>query len=281
MTFAKLDQGITKSSIWGLPYYVRVVWISFLAEKDETGFVAGSRSGMIRVCNVSPEEFDEAIRILSSPDPDSRTPDFEGRRIDIVEGGWIVLNHEKYILPENIRKENHRHYMREWREKNKLVNSREFTNVHKCSPSISISRSRSSSISVSSNSSNITSSNKDKVALLLEYWNSKECLIHHKKLSKTIINYLTARLKEFTDIDLRKCIDNYSLILSDSSKYWYSYKHGIDEFFRNGERKLAPYVKFLPERFVEENFLFFTNKKPEFKNKSFNQYPEEQEVPTI
>jgi hypothetical protein len=255
MTFAKLDNGITKSSIWSEPYHVRVVWISFLAEKDETGFVAGSRSGMIRVCNVSPEEFDEAIRILSSPDPDSRTPDFEGRRIDIVEGGWIVLNHEKYTLPENIRKENHRNYMREWREKNKLVNSREFTNIHKRSPSISISRSRSSSISVSSNSSNITSSDKDKVALLLEYWNSKECLIHHKKLSKTIINYLTARLKEFTDIDLRKCIDNYSLILSDSSKYWYSYKHGIDEFFRSGDRKPAPYVKFLPERFVEENFL--------------------------
>jgi hypothetical protein len=160
-----------------------------------------------------------------------------------------------------MKKEEHRNYMREWREKNKLVNSREFTNVHKRSPSISISRSR--SISVSSNSSNITSSNKDKVALLLEYWNSKECLIHHKKLSKTIINYLTARLKEFTDIDLRKCIDNYSLILSDSSKYWYSYKHGIDEFFRSGDRKPAPYVKFLPERFVEENFLIkgFNNGK--------------------
>ena len=55
-------------------------------------------------------------------------------------------------------------------------------------------------------------------------------------------------------LELKKCIDNYSMVLSDQ-KYWYSYKHGIDEFFRSGDRKPAPYVKFLPERFVEENFL--------------------------
>ena len=239
MTFAKLDNGITKSSIWSEPYHVRVVWISFLAEKDETGFVAGSRSGMIRVCNVSPEEFDEAIRILSSPDPDSRTPDFEGRRIDIVEGGWIVLNHEKYRLPESVKKEKHRQYMRDWRNKKEDVNSREFTNVHKRSPSVS------ESVSVS---------DKNKAISMLEYWNLKKDLIHHRQLSKTMNNYISARLKEFSEEELKKCIDNYSTVLSDQ-KYWYSYKHGIDEFFRSGDRKPAPYVKFLPERFVEENFL--------------------------
>lgn len=254
MTFAKLDNGITKSSIWSEPYHVRVVWISFLAEKDETGFVAGSRSGMIRVCNVSPEEFDEAIRILSNPDPDSRTPDFEGRRIDIVEGGWIVLNHEKYRLPESVKKEKHRQYMRNWRNKKEDVNSREFTKIHKRSPSVSVSVSVSESVSVS---------DKNKAISMLEYWNLKKDLIHHRQLSKTMNNYISARLKEFSEEELKKCIDNYSMVLSDSSKYWYSYKHGIDEFFRNGDRKPAPYVKFLPDRFVEENFLIkgFNNGK--------------------
>ena len=247
MTFAKLDNGITKSSIWSEPYHVRVVWISFLAEKDETGFVSASRSGMIRLCNVTSEEFDEAEMVLSSPDPDSRTPDFNGKRIDKVDGGWIVLNHEKYRLSEDVKKERHRQYMRDWRDKKEDVNSREFTKIHKRSPSVSVSVSVSESVSESV-------SDKNKAISMLEYWNLKKDLIHHRQLSKTMTNYISARLKEFSEEELKKCIDNYSMVLSDQ-KYWYTYKHALDEFFRSGERKLAPYVKFLPERFVEENFL--------------------------
>jgi hypothetical protein len=30
------------------------------------------------------------------PDPHSRTPEHEGRRVAKVEGGWLILNHKKY-----------------------------------------------------------------------------------------------------------------------------------------------------------------------------------------
>lgn len=122
---------------------------------------------------------------------------------------------------------------------------------------------------------------ENKIIVLFDFWNSKPSLISHKSITTAMSKNLAARLDGNSIEELTACIENYSLILSSPEKYWYTYKHALDEFFRNGERKLAPYVKFLPERFVEENFLFFTNKKPEFKNKSFNQYPEEQEVPTI
>lgn len=91
--------------------------------------------------------------------------------------------------------------------------------------------------------------------LVFDHWNSKDQLIHHKNASKGMIKNISDRLKEFQISDLNYCIDNYALILSDTVKYWYTYKHALDEFFRSGERKLAPYMKFLPERFVEENFL--------------------------
>jgi hypothetical protein len=91
--------------------------------------------------------------------------------------------------------------------------------------------------------------------LVFDHWNSKDQLIHHKHASKGMIKNISDRLKEFQISDLNCCIDNYALILSDTVKYWYTYKHALDEFFRSGERKLAPYMKFLPERFVEENFL--------------------------
>lgn len=110
-TYSKLSSGITKSSVWSEPYHVRVVWISFLAEKDMNGFVAASKSGMIRICNVTPEEFEDAVTVLESPDPDSRTPDNNGRRLQKVDGGWIVLNHFLYRdmlsgSPEAIKKRN-------------------------------------------------------------------------------------------------------------------------------------------------------------------------------
>lgn len=112
-TYTKLSSGITKSSVWSEPYHVRVVWISFLAEKDMNGFVAASKSGMIRICNVTPEEFEDAVTVLESPDPDSRTPDNDGRRLQKVDGGWIVLNHFLYRdmlsgSPEAIKKRKQR-----------------------------------------------------------------------------------------------------------------------------------------------------------------------------
>jgi hypothetical protein len=117
MTFSKLDSGITKSSLWSEPLHVRIVFISFLAEKDEFGFVSASRSGMIRVCNVTPEQFDEAEKILSMPDKDSKNPDNEGRRIEKVEGGWVVLNHASYRLPEDEKRDKRKEYMRDFMSK--------------------------------------------------------------------------------------------------------------------------------------------------------------------
>lgn len=101
----------------------------------------------------------------------------------------------------------------------------------------------------------IEENSKVQYMLVFDHWNSKDQLIHHKNASKGMIKNISDRLKEFKISDLIYCIDNYALILSDPVKYWYTYKHALDEFFRSGERKPAPYVKFLPERFVEENFL--------------------------
>jgi hypothetical protein len=119
MSYAKLDSGIVESSIWSEPCATRVVWVTFLAKKDHTGKVAGSRSGMIRACNVSPDEFDAAVSCLESPDKDSRTMANEGRRIARVEGGWMVLNHALYrdkthsAHPESVRKANYRQKLRD------------------------------------------------------------------------------------------------------------------------------------------------------------------------
>jgi hypothetical protein len=51
--------------------------------------------------------------VFHEPDPDSRTKDFEGRRIDTIEGGWLLLNHSKYraIQSDEALRESKRAYM--------------------------------------------------------------------------------------------------------------------------------------------------------------------------
>ena len=98
--FTKLDSGIVLSSVWNEPLATRVVWITMLGMANYEGKVLCSRSGLYRSANIpgddNNEAFNEAILCLESPDPDSRSGEHEGRRIEKIDGGWLVLNYKKY-----------------------------------------------------------------------------------------------------------------------------------------------------------------------------------------
>lgn len=94
--FTKLVPEIVQSSIWNESPEVRCVWITMLAVKDKDGYVRGNAATLARIANVGKEAVEEALTTFQSPDPDSNTPDHEGRRIQAIPGGWFVLNHELY-----------------------------------------------------------------------------------------------------------------------------------------------------------------------------------------
>ena len=94
--YTKLFETIVGSSLWGEPYATRIVWITMLAVKDREHLVRLSVPGLARIANVTLEECVAALKALSSPDPDSRTKEEDGRRIREVDGGWFVVNGEKY-----------------------------------------------------------------------------------------------------------------------------------------------------------------------------------------
>ena len=147
MGFAKLVDSIIHSSIWSEPLPTRVLWVTMLAMKDENGLVAASMSGLQRAANITPEEFDRAIASLESPDKDSRTPDHEGRRIEKIDGGWLVLNHELYRLEEGKKREQTRERVRRHRAKKQgLTEDVTQSNVTHALPSVSVSVSDSVSV---------------------------------------------------------------------------------------------------------------------------------------
>jgi hypothetical protein len=95
--YNKIFTKILDSSIWLEPDATRIVWITMIAAMDETGFCQfAAIPNVARRANVTRKAATEAIRVLESPDKDSSDPEFEGRRIERVPGGWMVLNAEKY-----------------------------------------------------------------------------------------------------------------------------------------------------------------------------------------
>lgn len=95
-SYTKLFSSILNSSIWSEDNETRIVWITLLALADKNGEVEASIPGIARQASVSIEHVKCALDKLEGPDVYSRTPDHEGRRIQRIQGGWIVLNHAKY-----------------------------------------------------------------------------------------------------------------------------------------------------------------------------------------
>jgi hypothetical protein len=91
--YTPIFRDLLDSSLWASASpSTRCVWITFLLDADPEGCIPTSVPGLARRANVPLEEAREAIALLEAPDPDSRTPDFEGRRVEKVAGGWRVLN---------------------------------------------------------------------------------------------------------------------------------------------------------------------------------------------
>lgn len=119
--FVKLDSGILDSSLWPQTE-ARTVFLvllllaeprefasavvtyevgslqpaEFVAPAAWYGFVPVAAAGVATRAGLTLEVTHAALRVLASPDMDSRTPNYEGRRIARVSGGFIVLNYARY-----------------------------------------------------------------------------------------------------------------------------------------------------------------------------------------
>ena len=122
MAFVKLDCAVVDSTLWREPPAVAKVFLTLccLAVPREYtepepqlhvdksrptgwrvpvgwyGFAAVAGSAVAARASLSRSECMRALKVLSSPDPESRCPDFDGRRIARVDGGYVVLNFIRY-----------------------------------------------------------------------------------------------------------------------------------------------------------------------------------------
>ena len=115
--YTKLFGSLVTSSVWSEDDKTRIVWITMLALSNRDGVVEAATPGLARAANVGLEDCRKALLKFESPDPESRSLAFEGRRVERVDGGFKILNYEKYMrmMDEESRREYKRNKQAEYR----------------------------------------------------------------------------------------------------------------------------------------------------------------------
>lgn len=121
--FAKLDSGICDSSVWMKPHDALRVWIALLAKSDSYGIVRVSAPALAHQCFVTAERLAEIMADFCAPDPDSRTPKDDGRRLQAIEGGWLIVNYLLYRDMMQRKAASHAERQAKYREKVKRRDS--------------------------------------------------------------------------------------------------------------------------------------------------------------
>ncbi len=75
---------------------------------------------------------------------------------------------------------------------------------------------------------------------IFNHWNNKNIIVHRNMTDK-IKRAITGALKDYKPEEICKSIDNYSTILSNSDKYFWSYRWGIREFVLRGIDKFLDF----------------------------------------
>lgn len=115
VAFTKLHRSILTSSVWMKDDATRLVWITLLALCDRDGVARVSSDALAYTARVSQEDCDKSLKILQEPEERSRTKDFEGRRIRETNGGYEVLNYDRYVH-EGVRQQRREYMAQKQRE---------------------------------------------------------------------------------------------------------------------------------------------------------------------
>ncbi len=135
MAFVKLDCGILNSTLWvdrdAREVFITALLMAVPGELDaptpqlevnalkETGWavppgwyglVPAAGIGIVQRCGLEESRGLAALERLGSPEPSSRTREFDGRRLVRIDGGYVVLNFDKYRQKDHSAAERSRRY---------------------------------------------------------------------------------------------------------------------------------------------------------------------------
>jgi hypothetical protein len=241
MGFTKLDEGILQSSVVREDGNTFKVWIILLAACKEDGVARVSPVFISSIGGIKIEKVMASLKKLESPDPLSRSTNNDGRRIERVNGGFCIINYHKYRnftysgSKEAVKK-------RKQRERNiNVLGDRKGTNKGR----VPKNKGHSASASASSSAS---ASEKPSHTRLIEYWQLCKATVTHRTLTSKMEATAKRVIAEHGLKEAACAVRNYNFMMESGKDFYGKYTHGFDDFFRAGDKKPAPFVKFLDER---------------------------------
>src|SRR4030095_5204935 len=116
--FALLWNKMLLSSLWiNGSKETKLLFVTMLMLKDADGIVLGSLVGLAAMARLTPEECKAALSELLGPDPDDTSGVLQGRRLEEINGGWRIVNHDLYRFSTEARREFWRQQKAEQRAK--------------------------------------------------------------------------------------------------------------------------------------------------------------------
>src|ERR1044072_3648689 len=106
--WSPLWSDILTSSLWslgkpGMPEEERergknakLLFLTMIPLANQEGFVSASLDGLADQARLTERETEDALAILEGPDKRSRSKEKDGRRVERVEGGWMIINYARH-----------------------------------------------------------------------------------------------------------------------------------------------------------------------------------------
>lgn len=183
-----------------------ITFQQFITLSDADGIVDMTPFTISRRTGIPIEHIEAGIKVLQSPDKNSRTPGEEGRRIMLIDGhrdwGWLIVNHNKYknLQDSSTVREQTRERVRKHREKRRLV-----TDGNKCNVTVTEGNAKKRHIDINTDTHTLKPmSGKPDELELLNFLNEKTG--RNYQPVKSNVSKISARLKEYSLIQLRQVI---------------------------------------------------------------------------
>jgi hypothetical protein len=143
--YGKIFGSFFDSSVNDVDPITRLVFIAMIVLSDATGKLDVTRQALARRVNVTTEDVDRAIEILSQPDALSRSSEHEGRRLMPIDPsrswGWVVVNKAAYRgASDEEKREQARERKRRERDRNRKEKPVTEPNTYTGHHSLSLSR---------------------------------------------------------------------------------------------------------------------------------------------
>ena len=98
--YGKIFDSMYEGTLYG-HWEALVTFQQMIVLCDADGIIDMTPQAIAARTSIPLEIIEKGMKILEAPDPYSRTPDQEGRRIELIDAhrpwGWHIVNHEKYM----------------------------------------------------------------------------------------------------------------------------------------------------------------------------------------